>query len=217
MGFLKKLLQPKHKDNSEDNSKASSKASSKAIIVVSGLPRSGTSMMMRMLEQGGVPVLVDHIRTPNEDNPLGYYEFERVKKMPEGDFAWLEEAKGSAVKVLAVLLMHLPENYTYNVLFMRRNMQEMLDSQRAMLVRRGEDADRIDDSEMARLFDKHLDDLYAWMDSRSNVRYLEVDYNAVLENPSAWAQKVQQFLGMQLDGPAMISVVAPELYRQRQM
>ena len=208
MGFIKKLFKSKDKDITE--------GATGDVIVVSGLPRSGTSMMMRMLDKGGIPVLTDNIRTPNEDNPLGYYEFERVKKMPEGDFAWLEEANGRAVKVLAVLLTYLPENYAYKVLFMRRHMQEMLDSQREMLIRRGEDADRIDDTEMSRLFEKHLDDLYAWMNSKVNVEYMEVDYNAVLADPSQWVHKIQQFLGREMDGPAMAAVVDPALNRQRQ-
>ena len=200
MGFFRKIFQPK----------------AKSVVVVSGLPRSGTSMMMRMLDVGGLPVLSDNVRTPNEDNPMGYYEFERVKKMPDGDFEWLKDAAGRVVKVLAVLLTHLPDNYSYKVLFMRRNMEEMLDSQRAMLVRRGEVTDRVDDHEMARLFEEHLIDLYAWMDAKSNVRYLEVDYNAVLKDPFYWVEKVQQFLDIKLDVPGMISVVDPALYRQRQ-
>ena len=200
MGFFRKLFQPNAKE----------------VVVVSGLPRSGTSMMMRMLDVGGLSVLIDNIRTPNEDNPKGYYEFERVKKMPDGDFEWLKDAQGRVVKVLAVLLTHLPDNYSYKVLFMRRNMQEMLDSQRAMLMRRGEVTDRVDDYEMARLFEEHLIDLYAWMDAKSNVRYLEVDYNAVLNDPFYWVEKVQQFLDIKLDVPGMISVVDPALYRQRQ-
>jgi len=200
MGFFRKLFQPNAKE----------------VVVVSGLPRSGTSMMMRMLDVGGLPVLSDNVRTPNEDNPMGYYEFERVKKMPDGDFEWLKDAAGQVVKVLAVLLTHLPDKYSYKVLFMRRNMEEMLDSQRAMLVRRGEVTDRVDDHEMARLFEEHLIDLYAWMDAKSNVRYLEVDYNAVLNDPFYWVEKVQQFLDIKLDVPGMISVVDPALYRQRQ-
>ena len=200
MGFFRKIFQPK----------------AKVVVIVSGLPRSGTSMMMRMLDVGGLPVLIDNIRSPNEDNPQGYYEYERVKKMPDGDYAWLQDAQAQAVKVLAVLLTHLPDNYKYKVLFMRRNMQEMLDSQRAMLVRRGEKTDRVDDQEMAHLFEKHLRDLYAWMNSKPNVQYLEVDYNAVLKNPFLWAEKVQKFLSVKLDVPGMISVVDPSLYRQRQ-
>ena len=200
MGFFRKIFQPK----------------AKSVVVVSGLPRSGTSMMMRMLDVGGLPVLSDNVRTPNEDNPMGYYEFERVKKMPDGDFEWLKDAAGRVVKVLAVLLTHLPDKYSYKVLFMRRNMEEMLDSQRAMLVRRGEVTDRVDDHEMARLFEEHLIDLYAWMDAKSNVRYLEVDYNAVLKDPFYWVEKIQQFLDIKLDVAGMISVVDPALYRQRQ-
>ncbi|MDF1513097.1 MAG: sulfotransferase [Anaerolineae bacterium] len=199
MGWLRKLFQPKNR----------------AVVVVSGLPRSGTSMMMRMLDQGGLPVLVDNIRTPDEDNPRGYYEFERVKKLPEGDIAWLKDAQGRVVKVLAVLLMHLPETYTYKVLFMRRDMQEMLDSQRAMLVRRGEETDRVDDREMARLFEKHVQDLYAWMDSRPNVQYLTIDYAAVMQSPADWARRIRQFLDVDLDLGAMTAAVDPALYRQR--
>ena len=117
----------------------------KPIIVVSGLPRSGTSMMMRMLDMGGVPVLTDEIRAPDLDNPKGYYEFERVKKLPQGDIAWLADAQGKAVKIIGALLRHLPAAYTYKILFMRRAMVEVLASQRQMLIRRGEDPDGIDD------------------------------------------------------------------------
>ncbi|MGC9521034.1 MAG: sulfotransferase [Anaerolineae bacterium] len=199
MGFLGKLF-AKRKD---------------AVIVVSGLPRSGTSMMMRMLEGGGVPIQQDGIRAPNEDNPKGYYEYERVKKLPEGDVAWLSEAQGKAVKVIAALLMYLPDTYTYQVLFMRRNMEEILASQRRMLVRRGEDPDAVDDGEMARLFEKHLSQVYGWMQRQANMTWLDVDYNEVLTDPSTSAKRVQAFLDLPLDIEAMAAVVDPNLYRQR--
>lgn len=185
------------------------------VIIVSGLPRSGTSMMMRMLEQGGLPVLQDGIREPNADNPKGYYEFERVKKLPQGDVGWLPEAQGKVVKVIAALIVHLPETHTYKVLFMRREMEEILASQRRMLVRRGEDPDAVDDAEMARLFEKHLDQVYGWMDRQPNLSYLDVDYNAALGDPLPVAKAVKAFLGLPLDVTAMASVVDPELYRQR--
>lgn len=200
MGFIKKLF---------------GGASPHPIIIVSGLPRSGTSMMMRMLEQGGLPVLTDGIREANEDNPRGYYEFERVKKLPEGDVAWLPEAQGKVVKIIAALLMHLPETYTYKVLFMRRNMDEILASQKRMLVRRGEDAKSVSDDEMAGLFEKHLAQIYAWMDRQSNLAYLDVDYNAMLANPAPIVAEIQDFLKRDLDFEAMVAVVDPDLYRQR--
>jgi hypothetical protein len=185
------------------------------IVIVSGLPRSGTSMLMRMLEQGGAPILQDGIREPNTDNPQGYYEFERVKKLPQNDVGWLPEAQGKAVKVIAALLVHLPADYTYQVLFMRRRMEEILASQRRMLVRRGEDPDAVDDAEMTRLFEKHLAQVYAWMDQQANLSYLDVDYNATLANPLATANQVKTFLSLPLDERAMASVVDPTLYRQR--
>jgi hypothetical protein len=185
------------------------------VIIVSGLPRSGTSMMMRILEKGGVPALVDGIRTPNDDNPKGYYEFERVKKLPEGDIAWLRDAPGKAVKIIAALLAHLPNAYTYRVLFMRRKMDEILASQRRMLERRGEDPDTIDDAEMSRLFEAHVAQVHRWMDQQSHVTYLDVDYNEVLADPVLCLAQVDDFLELSLDLEAMTAVVDPTLYRQR--
>ena len=121
--------------------KKSKDLSKNAITVVSGLPRSGTSMMMRMLEAGGMPVMTDNIRTADDDNPRGYYEVERVKKLKDGDVAWVKEARGKAVKVISYLLEFLPSDQQYFVLFMRRNMQEVLASQQQMLIRRDKPTD----------------------------------------------------------------------------
>lgn len=185
------------------------------VIVVSGLPRSGTSMMMRMLDVSGLDVVTDGIREPNADNPKGYYEFERVKKLPEGDTAWLDDAQGKVVKVIAALLLHLPDGYEYRVLMMRRKMDEILASQRRMLVRRGEDPDSVDDQEMARLFEKHLAQVYDWMRKQDNVRFLDVDYNVMLSGPEPQLEEIQVFLDRRLDLQKMGAVVDPSLYRQR--
>lgn len=191
------------------------KSKTRAVVIVSGLPRSGTSMMMKMLEAGGLEVLTDHIRTPNEDNPKGYYEFERVKKLPDGDVGWLPEAQGRVVKIISALLKHLPQTHTYKVLFMRRRMSEILASQQQMLVRRGEASDKVSDEEMTRLFEKHLQEVFAWMAQQPNLTYLDVDYNAMLADPRPQVAQVQAFLGLELDTQAMLAVVDPELYRQR--
>jgi predicted transcriptional regulator len=188
---------------------------SEPVIAVSGLPRSGTSMMMRMLDVGGLEVVTDGIREPNADNPRGYYEFERVKKLPEGDTAWLEDARGKVVKVIAALLLHLPDTYEYRVFMMRRKMDEILASQRRMLVRRCEDPDTADDREMARLFEKHLAQVYEWMRKQDNVRFLDVDYNVMLSAPEAQLDEIQAFLDRPMDLQAMGAVVDPSLYRQR--
>ena len=110
----------------------------KEIIVVSGLPRSGTSMMMQMLEAGGLPIVTDHIRKADEDNPRGYYELEKVKKIKE-DPSWLADCHGKAFKMVSALLYFLPKSRKFKVIFMKRNIEEMLASQRLMLMRLGKD------------------------------------------------------------------------------
>ena len=185
------------------------------VVIVSGLPRSGTSMMMKMLEAGGIPPLTDEIRTADSDNPKGYYEFERVKKLDEGDTAWLEEARGKAVKVISALLKHLPQGYTYKVIFMRRKMEEILASQRQMLIRRGEPTDAVSDEELTELFRRHLAQIQAWIDSQPNVEVVYVSYNEVLENPVEQAEMINRFLGDRLDVEQMVGVIDPTLYRQR--
>ncbi|MCJ7739325.1 MAG: sulfotransferase domain-containing protein [Anaerolineae bacterium] len=184
------------------------------IIIVSGLPRSGTSMMMKMLEAGGLPSLTDNIRTADDDNPKGYYEFERVKQI-ENDREWLPQASGKAVKMISALLKHLPEDYEYKVIFMHRKMAEILASQRRMLVRRGELTEKVDDDTMRQLFEKHLQQVENWLAERPNYDVLYVSYNAILEHPANFAAKINQFLGNTLDENAMTGVIDPALYRQR--
>lgn len=188
---------------------------SHGIVIVSGLPRSGTSMMMKMLEAGGIPPLTDRLRTADDDNPKGYYEFERAKKLKDGDNAWLPDAQGKAVKVISALLTHLPPDYSYRVIFMVRAMPEILASQRKMLENRGEDPDKISDEEMTRLYEKHLSQVRSWMQNQPNLRYLDVNYNLLLQEPLPWVEQINQLLGNKLDIDPMMDVVDPSLYRQR--
>lgn len=190
--------------------------SAATITVVSGLPRSGTSMLMKMLEAGGLPPLIDNIRTADDDNPKGYYEFERVKAMDKGDTAWLADAQGKVVKVISALLKYLPAEYQYRIIFIRRNMPEILASQHKMLVRRGEDPDKIDDEEMAELFAKHVSQVEAWLSQQSNMSVLYVHYSEILSDPVPQISQINQFLGGQLDTDQMTAVVDPALYRNRQ-
>lgn len=186
------------------------------ITVVSGLPRSGTSMMMKMLEAGGIPPITDELREADEDNPKGYYEFERVKQMDQGDTTWVVEARGKVVKVISALLKHLPPGEQYRVVFVRRNMPEILASQRKMLVRRGEDPDKMDDTQMAMLFEKHLKQIDEWLMAQPNFRVLYVHYSDVLADPRPHIAKINEFLGGNLNPAAMAETVDPELYRNRQ-
>ncbi|HEM60736.1 MAG TPA: sulfotransferase family protein [Chloroflexi bacterium] len=185
------------------------------VTIVSGLPRSGTSLMMSMLRSGGMELLVDGIRTADEDNPKGYFEFERVKQI-EDDQAWLEDARGRAVKMIAELLKYLPPTYRYKVIFMRRAMEEVLASQREMLARRGEPTDRISDEDMARMFAAHLKKVQEWISQQPNMDILYVSYNDLVADPLPQAREINRFLGDFLDVDAMVDAVDPSLYRQRE-
>lgn len=185
------------------------------VMIVSGLPRSGTSMMMKMLEAGGLPVLIDGLRAADPDNPEGYYEMERVKALDKGDTAWIADARGKGVKVISALLEYLPAAYSYRVIFMHRHMDEILRSQRRMLTRRGEPVDAVADEEMAALFAKHVAKVQEWLRSRPNFALLDVDYNAMLLDPEPHVAAVNRFLDDRLDAQAMLAVVNPDLYRNR--
>ena len=187
----------------------------KLITVVSGLPRSGTSMMMKMLEAGGLPLLVDNLRIGDDDNPAGYYEFEPVKKLSQGASEWLADAQGKVLKVIAALITHLPATYSYQIIFMRRDMSEILASQKKMLLNRGEDPNKISDAEMAQLFEKHLFKVLSWIDQQPNMRKIEVSYNMLFKDPKPNIAQINRFLGNILDGEKMLEVINPDLYRQR--
>lgn len=190
-------------------------AQSKFITVVSGLPRSGTSMAMKMLEAGGMAPMTDNLRTADLDNPKGYYEFERVKKMPEGDTAWLAEASGKAVKVISALLEYLPDGYFYRVLFMRRKMEEILASQQQMLIRADKPTDQVNDQQLAMIYAKHLSSIQSWLSKKPNFSVLYVDYNLLLADPSKYASEINHFVDGRLDVENMLKAVDPSLYRQR--
>ncbi len=186
----------------------------KEIVVVSGLPRSGTSMMMKMLEQGGLQVVTDSLRTADDDNPNGYYEFETVKQMPSGQTAWLDGAQGKVVKVISALLEYLPAKYHYKVIFMERAIGEVLASQRKMLSNRQEEA-TIGDAEMQEQFQKHVAAAKYWLARQPNLSVLYVDYNKMLAAPDPLCQTIADFLDMGLDVEKMRAVPSERLYRNR--
>lgn len=185
------------------------------ITIVSGLPRSGTSMMMKMLEAGGLEPLTDNIRVADEDNPRGYFEFERVKQI-EQDKDWLDDARGRAVKLISALLKHLPGSYDYRVIFMRRNMQEILNSQRQMMIRRGERTDAVPDEKMAAMFEKHLTQVESWLATQPNIETVYVSYNEIVRDSRPQAERINAFLDGSLNVDRMVDVVDRALYRQQQ-
>ncbi len=187
---------------------------SETITIVSGLPRSGTSMMMSMLEAGGMEVLADGIRTADEDNPKGYYEFERIKKI-KTDKDWLPEARGKVVKGISQLLFDMPPEYEYRVVFMRRNLDEVLASQKKMLIRRGTDKDDVTDEQMRVMFIKHLDQVTEWLRAQKNFKVLYVNYNKLLDDPADDIVRINQFFDGRLNVPAMREKIDSRLYRNR--
>ena len=187
-----------------------------SIVVVSGLPRSGTSMAMKMLDAGGLPTLTDGIRTADDSNPKGYYEFERVKTLDKnGDAAWLADARGKAVKIISFLLPFLPETFDYQVVFMDRDLDEVLASQNKMLAARGEPADAADDPHMRQAYQQHLEKVNRFLRNRKCFSTLRLGYKAVIDNPADEARRLNQFLGGRLNVERMTAVADRKLYRNR--
>ncbi len=184
------------------------------IVIVSGLPRSGTSMMMKILEAGGLQVVTDAIRQADDDNPNGYFEFERVKQMSAGDRKWLDESGGKVVKVISALLEHLPAGYSYKVIFMERAIKEVLASQKKMLVNRGEE-NKVSDDEMEEQYRAHLAAVRPWLARQPHMEVLYVDYNKMVSDPGPLCKRLVDFLDMPMDAEKMLAVPNARLYRNR--
>jgi hypothetical protein len=186
------------------------------VVVVSGLPRSGTSVMMKMLEAGGVPVWVDGVRGADELNPRGYYELERVKDLDKPlDKRWVREGRGRAIKVVSSLLEHLPGDNDYRVVFMHRDLVEVLSSQRQMLTHRGESADPEADERLRPHLESHLRHVTRVLANGAAFQTVHVDYAEVLTDPRRVASRLNGFLGGNLDVDRMAEVIDRTLYRHR--
>jgi len=186
----------------------------KFVTIVSGLPRTGTSMMMRMLEAGGMDAVSDGTRQADVDNPNGYYEFEKVKKIKE-DASWLPGTVGRVFKMVSMLLFELPASFQYKVVFMERDLDEMMASQDRMLARLGKASADTEPEKMKALYSKHLSDIKAWLEARANIDVIYVKYNDFIANPRSMASAVAAFLGGGLDEEKMAAVVDKNLYRNR--
>lgn len=185
------------------------------VVIVSGLPRSGTSMMMKMLEAGGVDPMTDNLREADVDNPKGYYEYERVKNLEDDkDKSYVQEARGKSLKVISFLLKHLPPENFYRVIFMVRDLDEVIASQNKMLDHR-EAENPIRDEKAKELYRKHLINVKVLTRMGKNFDLLEVNYKKALQDPETIAKQINQFLGGKLDVREMATVVDPSLYRNR--
>ena len=171
-------------------------------------------MMMKMLESGGMPLVIDHQRPADENNPHGYYEFEKTKYLQHNN-AWIDMACGKAIKIISWLLYYLPMNQSYKIIFMHRNIQEILASQQAMIHRLGTSMHSARDDDMEQIFTKHLQEIEHWLNQKTNISVLPIEYRDVLEQPIPIVKTITQFIDTSLNSTNMLSAIIPTLYRQR--
>lgn len=203
-------------DKTSDYPLSGKQADNNVITIVSGLPRSGTSMMMKMLDRGNMPILSDNIRKPDTDNPKGYYEFERVKEL-EHDNSWLETARGKAVKIVSPILRHLvmDKKYRYKIIFMLRSLDEVLASQRKMADRLNQTKDTIKDNILKQNYSAHLEEIRQWLEKNENIEVMYVNYADIVSNPVSIAEDISNFLDINSNTAEMSQVIDTSLYRQR--
>ena len=170
--------------------------------------------MMQMLVAGGIPALSDGLRTPDENNPKGYFEWEPAKSLkdhPENIVA----AEGKAVKIISALLPQLPDGHEYRVLFMIRPLEEVVASQNKMLQRLGRDVPKTPQRTVIAAFEKHLKEIDGWLAKKSNVKVLRVQHGKLLADPESEAARISEFLNYALDVGAMARQVERSLHRER--
>lgn len=197
-------------------------ASAEPIIVVSGLPRSGTSLMMRLLEAAAVPVLQDAARPPDESNPRGYYELSAVRATAT-DARWVARAPGHAVKVIHRLLAALPRDRVYRVIVMRRPMREVVASQDRMLARLGEPAAGrlgepaagLPSARLEAVLAAQLEEATALLDREPCFTWMGVDVHALIDDPETEIARVLDFLGLPARPAGLAHVVEPALLGER--
>jgi predicted AlkP superfamily phosphohydrolase/phosphomutase len=185
------------------------------VVVVCGLPRSGTSMLMQLLAAGGVEPLTDGKRVADEDNPRGYYEYEPATRLPQ-DSTWVKEARGRAVKLVLPLVPFLPPGERYRLLLIQRDLTAVVASQEKMLVRLGREAEGAQMGQEALIHEycgqEHR--VQRWLEARPGIGIMALDYDAILGNPGGTAEAIGEFLGRTLDVEAAAQAVHPELKRQ---
>lgn len=186
------------------------------IIVVSGLPRSGTSLVMQMLSAGGIPTYNDNSRVRDKNNPCGYFEHKSVKKL-ETDSSWLFKVKGQAVKIISHLIKHLPETYKYKVIFVQRNLDEVLVSQNKMLQAGGFERGNLTNTELLLYYKNHLQQITNWLNTQKNISLLYLDYSQIIINPVLAVGEMINFLKLDLNSQKMKSVIDPTLYRSKKI
>lgn len=190
--------------------KATNKYRKNQVVVVSGLPRSGTSLMMQMLDKGGIDALVDGKREADDSNPKGYYEYEPVMALHR-DNSWMEKAQNKSIKIVAPLLKHINPEFRYKVIFMKRNLSEVVKSQQKMI---GKSTDILPVS-LFNSYQEQLNHIEVWKEREPGVELIYVDYKEVLNNHEEISKKIEAFIGQELDKDGMAQCIDKSLYRNR--
>lgn len=194
----------------EQKDKSEYKYRKDQIVIVSGLPRSGTSLMMQMINKGGIEALIDDKREADVSNPKGYYEYEPVMSLHK-DNTWLDIGKNKVVKVVAPLLKFLPPKYRYKVIFMNRDLSEVIKSQQKMI---GKNTENLP-IKLFQSYTKHLNQVEIWKEKEPNVELIYLDYKEVLDNTGQAIEKIVKFIGVEMDKEAMKLCVDTSLYRNK--
>lgn len=184
------------------------------IIIVSGLPRSGTSLMMQILQAAGIPLLTDNSRPADKNNPKGYFEFEPVKRI-ERDASWFAQAKGKAVKVISHLLMYLPPDFNYFVLFMNRDLDEIIASQNKMLFNLNKSLGRLPYDRLREKYAVHLNQIHHWLALQPNILFEDIYFPGLIRNPKNELTKVWCALKPDVPIERVLPVIQPDLYRTK--
>jgi LPS sulfotransferase NodH len=184
------------------------------VTIVTGVPRSGTSLVMQMLAAGGHPVASDGVRRADPDNPRGYFELEAARGLAR-DASWVPALAGRAFKLVHTLLPSLPPELHYRVLFVQRRLDEVLASQRVMLARRGPAPDSAEDARLLPALEEQLARTERWLDAEAGLAWLRIEHAELIAAPGPAAARIRDFLGGGLDAAAMAACVDPSLHRQR--
>ncbi len=172
--------------------------------------------MMQILEKAGLTTLTDQLRTADIDNQQGYYEYEPVKFMKDGNLVWMARAQGKVVKIISHLLAYLPAEYQYKIVFVQRNLVEVVASQNRMLENKGEAAKSAnDDEELEQIFGAHIQKIKSWISAQPNIEAVYVEYKLLVQNPAAALEPLEDFLSIELTKPEILAIVDPKYYRRR--
>lgn len=199
----------------ESDEKAAEDVPAMDFVLVSGLPRSGTSLMMQMLEAGGMKIMTDQQRQADDDNPKGYYEWEEIRQLPRNP-RLIEKAEGKVVKVISALLPHLPPKHRYKIIFMRRPASEVVRSQHTMITNLGKTV-KTDAEHLEKNQERHVQQLLERFAKSPQIELLEVDYPQLVQAPQDWVERLREFVSPEKlpNVAAMAEVVDPSLYRNR--